>query len=221
MESLDVRRRMARRLIATTGRGLGEAAGLTVTNSPGNLLQLLCLSILLDQLGAYRPAGQATLAMRNRGWDSAARLARSSLDERLDVLRSNGAGRRARGLATTFGDLAQTLMDRYAGDLRRLRTQANREPSAERRLLRELPGVRNGTVDLFFREVQGPWREVAPFVDKRVLATARKLGLGDSVADLTAVTGGVGSEKLAWLAGALARVEMDNRYNEVRELARA
>lgn len=210
---------MVRKLLGRTGRGLAETLGFTVTNSPGNLFQLLCLSVLLRTVGDYRAAAQAARAMRGRGWDSAARMAGSSYDERLRVLRDNGAGRKAPDLAATFGDLAQAIVNRFGGDLRRLRTQAKQDRDRERKLLRELPGVDDAVVDLFFREAQGPWREIAPFADKRALSAARKLGLGRSAEDLSAISGGVESEKIAWLTGALARVDMDKRYDEFRELA--
>jgi hypothetical protein len=44
------------------------------------------------------------------------------------------------------------------------------------------------------------------------------LGLAGGVDELTALTGDE-SERLAWLVGALARVDLDNAYDEVRALA--
>lgn len=208
-------------MFSRVGRGLAEASGLRVTNSPANLFQLLCLSILLRGSRDYRPAVRAVQALGDRGWDSAARMAQSSPEERLRVLREAGVGGKAREVAETLGDLARSIVERYRGDLRRLRTQAGQDPAVERKLLRELPGVDDTVVDLFFREAQGPWREIAPFADKRVLSAAGKLGLGRSPADLSAIVGGVESEKIAWLVGALARVDLDKRYDEMRELARA
>lgn len=204
------------------GRGLAEASGFRVTNSPANLFQLLCLSILLRGGRDYRPAVQAVRALRDHGWDSAARMAGSSVDARREVLQQAGIpAARARAAAATLGELARSILERYRGDLRRLRTRAGQRSDAERKLLRELPGVDDKVVDLFFREAQGPWREIAPFADQPVLSTARKLGLGRSPDDLSAIVGGPESEKIAWLVGALARVDLDKRYGEMRELAHA
>lgn len=75
-------------------------------------------------------------------------------------------------------------------------------------------------MDLFLQEVQVLWPEVAPFADRRALAAARKLDIGRSVADLSALAGSRESEKLAWLAGGLARVDLENRYDEIRAAAR-
>jgi hypothetical protein len=122
-------------------------------------------------------------------------------------------------VATMLGDLAQTVVDHYRGDLRRLRTEARRQARRERELLQELPGVHSRAVDLFFREVQTLWPEIAPFADRRALRAARKLGLGRSASELAALVGGGESERLSWLVGALARVDLDDSYDEVREPA--
>lgn len=221
MESMEERRRLVRRLIGRTGRGLAETLGFNVSNNPSNLFQLLCLAVMLRNVEDYRLAAQGLRALRDRGLDSAARMARSSYEERWRVLQENGLGRRSGGLAAALGDLAPVVLHRYGGDLRRLRTTAKQDGQRERELLRELPGVDDGVVDLYFREVQAPWREIAPFADRRALRAARTLDLGRSAEELADITGGVESEKLAWLVGALARVDMDNTYDEVRPLARA
>jgi hypothetical protein len=70
-------------------------------------------------------------------------------------------------------------------------------------------------VALFLREAQALWREVAPVADRRALAAARRLGLGGSAADLADLAGGGESERLAWLVGALARVDLEQRYAEL------
>ena len=69
-------------------------------------------------------------------------------------------------------------------------------------------------VELFLREAQALWREVAPVADRRALAAARRLGLGRSADDLAGLASGE-SEQLAWLVGALARVDLEHRYAEV------
>jgi hypothetical protein len=159
--------------------------------------------------------------MRDRGWDSAVRMSRSRYDERLAVLRDIGAPRDAHEIAAKVGDLALTVVDRYRGDLRRLRTQARNDPGRQRALLGELPAVDDEVVDLFFREVQAVWREIAPFADRRALTAARRLGLGRSAGDLATLAGTGESERLAWLVGSLARVDLDNSYDAVRELVAA
>lgn len=223
MELAD-KRRLARRLIGRTGRGFAERAGFPVTNNPATLFQLLCLSVLAAGRSDLDAAVRAAKALRERGWDTAARLAASPDDRRLAAVRGADPRRDARRVATELGALARAVADRYQGDLRRLRAAARRDPDRERQLLRELPGVSDTAVDLFFREVQAGWSEIAPFADRRALAAARKLGLGRTTADLFQVAGGRQgreSEKLAWLLGALVRVEQEGSYDQARRLARA
>lgn len=70
-------------------------------------------------------------------------------------------------------------------------------------------------VELFLREVQALWGEVAPVADRRALAAARRLKLGRSAEDLAVLAGGGESERLAWLVGALARIDLERRYAEL------
>jgi hypothetical protein len=211
--STEEKKRVVRRL-ASSGRGFADQHGFRVTNNPATLFQVLYLSILLRRPGDQRRAAQAAGALRDQGWDSTARMARSLHETRAAVLRDCGR-RDADELATTVGDLATLVVQRYRGDLRRLRAAAQYDAARERDELKRLPGVDDEVVDLFFREVQALWREVAPCADRRALTAARKLGLGRSADDLAALAGGRESEKLAWLVGALAMVELDNKYQQI------
>ena len=215
---LEEKKRTVRRLIGS--RGFAEEYGFQVTNNPASLFQVLYLSILLRRPGDFRRAVQAAQALRDRGWDSPARMSRSTHEARTGALRDAGRRGDADELATVLGDLALTLTERYRGDLRRLRVAARYDPAAERRLLERLPGVDDQVVELFLREVQALWREVAPVADRRALAAARKLGLGRSAGDLAELSGSGESERLAWLVGALARIDLENRYDELRRSGR-
>ncbi|MEV4759692.1 hypothetical protein AB0J86_31985 [Micromonospora sp. NPDC049559] len=218
MNSVEERKRLVRRLIGT-GRGFAEQYGFRVTNNPGSLFQVLYLAILLGRSGDAGRAVQTAAALRDQGWDSPARMARSLHEARAKVLRSCGR-RDADELASLLGDLARTVVERYRGDLRRLRVTARYDPGAERKLLGQLPGVDDEVIVLFLREVQALWREAAPVADRRSLAAARKLRLGRSADDLAELAGGGESERLAWLVGALARVDVERRYDEITQSAR-
>ncbi|MGK5740833.1 hypothetical protein [Micromonospora sp. URMC 103] len=214
ISSTEDKKRLVRRL-AGSGRGFAEQYGFQVTNNPSSLFQLLYLSLLLARRGDFRRAVDSAQALRNAGWDSAARLARSLHESRVRVLREAGQRGDVEALANVLGDLGQTVVDRYRGDLRRLRAKAHYDPRLERELLAELPGVDGQVVELFLREAQALWREVAPVADRRALAAARRLGLGRSAGDLAGLAGSGESEQLAWLVGALARVDLEKRYAEV------
>ncbi|PZF89463.1 hypothetical protein [Micromonospora deserti] len=214
ISNIEDKKRLVRRL-AGGGRGFAEQYGFRVTNNPASLFQLLCLAVLLARRGDFRRALDSAHALPANGWDSAARLARSLHADRVRVLRESGQRGDVDALATTLGDLAQTVVDRYRGDLRRLRTVAHHDPARERELLIRLPGVDGQVVDLFLREAQALWREVAPVADRRALVAARRLGLGRSADDLAGLAGSGESERLAWLVGALARVDLEQRYGEL------
>jgi hypothetical protein len=216
MREIEEKRRLVRAVRSRMGRGFAEACGFRVIGNPASLFQILYLSVLLAGDRDYQRAVRIARVLRDRGWESAAGMASSLHDERAGLIRTAGRRRDAEKLAATLGDLAQTIVERYRGDLRRLRTEAKRDPGRERELLKRLPGVTDRAVDNFFQEVQVLWQEVAPFVDRRALAAARKLDLGRTVADLTELAKARESEKLSWLAGALVRVDVENRYDEIR-----
>ncbi|GAA2712389.1 hypothetical protein ACFY2R_19965 [Micromonospora olivasterospora] len=214
ISSIEDKKRLVRRL-AGSGRGFAEQYGFPVTNNPSRLFQLLVLSVLLARRGDFRRAVDAAAALRDAGWDSAARLARSLHADRVRVLREAGQRGDVDAFADTLGDLARTVVDRYRGDLRRLRGAGHYDAAGERALLSELPGVNAEAAELFLREAQALWREVAPVADRRALAAARRLGLGRTARDLAGLAGSGESERLAWLVGALARVELEKRYAEL------
>jgi endonuclease III len=219
MVDIEEQRRLTRALLNRFGRGFAEECGVHVTSNPASLLHLLCLSVLLARSDDYHRAASTTRAMRDRGWENATRLARADQQERTRVIRDQGWPR-ADELANALGGLADAVIEQYHGDLRRLRNKAGHDPTRERQELVRLPGVDDRVVDLFFRDVQVVWHEVAPFADRRALAAAHRLGLGESTADLATRAGSADSERLAWLVGALNRVDLDDRYDEVRSAAR-
>lgn len=208
------KKRLARRL-AGDGRGFAECFGFRVTNNPAQLFQVLYLAVLLARRGDFHRSVDAATALRDAGWDTAARMARSRHEDRVRVLRAAGLRGDLPAIADTLGDLARTIVETYRGDLRRLRTAAHQDAGEERRLLTALPGVDDEVCDLFLREAQALWREAAPVADRRALAAARRLGLGRTARDLAGLTGSGESEQLSWLVGALARVDLERRYAEV------
>ncbi|WP_428965595.1 hypothetical protein [Micromonospora fluostatini] len=212
--TIEDKKRLVRRL-AGSGRGFAEQYGFPVTNNPSSLFQLLGLAVLLARRGDFRRALDSARGLRETGWDSAARMARSLHADRVRVLRDTGQRGDVDALADVLGDLARTVVQRYRGDLRRLRSAAHQDPARERAMLAELPGVDTSVVDLFLRDAQALWREVAPVADRHALAAARRLGLGRSAGDLAGLAGSGESERLAWLVGALARIDLEKRYAEL------
>ncbi|MEU6410368.1 hypothetical protein [Microbispora sp. NPDC046933] len=218
MMNIEEKRRLVRGLLREVGRGFAEPHGFGVTNNPGSLFQLLCLSVLLRRSTDYHTAVAAAQQLRDRGWTTAQKLAASSYGQRAEALARAGHRRTAKQLADVLGELGRVVADRHSGDLRRLRTEAHRDPGRERELLKRLPGVDDQVVDLFFREAQVVWSEVGPFADRRALSASRKLGLARTVEDLAELAKSEESERFAWLVGALAQVDLDRRHEEIRAL---
>jgi len=208
--SLADRRRSARRLVAD-GRGFAAGYGLPVTNNPASLFQLLCLAMFLARPGDPDRAVRTTRLLRERGLGTAKRLAALPPAELAALLRSCRWQRDPDRIAGATIRFADVVAQRYGGDLRRLRSAARRAPGRERALLTELPEVDARVVDLFLRETQAFWPEVAPVVDARALAAARRLGLARSAAELAEVAGTAEPERLSWLVGSLARIDLGQR----------
>jgi len=216
---------IARAVLEREGRGFAEEIGLGRTNNPASLFALLVAAVLVAPRGETASVAAAAREVTTR-WHTAGDLAGAAEQ---DVAKELGAAVEgddrtdhddtSSGDAGTLRALAQALTDDWGGDLRNLRREAGEDPARERELLTALPGVDDGVVDVFLREVQVLWDEVAPFADARALRAADALGLGASADDLARYGGG--AEKVGRLAGALARIEIEGSHDEVRRAAGA
>jgi hypothetical protein len=105
--------------------------------------------------------------------------------------------------ATELRDLAELVLARYGGDLRRLSDEADGDVRRAERLVQEVKGIGPTGAAVFLREVQGVWPWVRPYLDDRALAGARRVGLPDDGARLAQL---VPADDLARFAAALVRV---------------
>lgn len=103
-----------------------------------------------------------------------------------------------------------------AGDLRRLHREGGDQPAGLRRLLTEFPGIGPTGADIFLREAQTVWADLRPFVDRRALAGAKRLGLPTAAPRLAGLVGGA---EFGRLASALVRVALGEEPAE--EITRA
>ncbi len=87
------------------------------------------------------------------------------------------------------------------------------DPKRIRELLTEFKGMGPVGADIFLREVQAVWPQVAPYVDGRVTQGAEKVGLPSSAHDLSELVDS--SRELARLSSARVQVSRAPRAAEV------
>jgi hypothetical protein len=197
------------------GRTYAEELGIDLERGgPSALFRMLVASILFSAPIGARQGLTAARALSEQGWTTAAKLAATSWEQRVRVLNQHGYARYGDRASAMLGDACALLLDRYGGDLRALRERAGRDPGGERTLLKQVKGVGDVGVDIFFREVQVTWDELYPFADPRALDAAKQLGLGS---DLGKLAGGGDRERFARLVAGLVRVRLGHDYDEVLE----
>jgi hypothetical protein len=207
-----------RALLDRYGRTFAEELRIDVAKgTPAVLFRALCAAMLQSARIDARVATEAARILAKRGWRSPRKLAESTWEERVKALNEAGYARYQERTGTMLGDLTDHLLDRWKGDLRRLREEAGRDPRAERRLLKEFKGVGDVGVDILFRELQVAWEELFPFADRRALNAARRLKLPKDPERLLTLAG---RSDYPRLVAALVRVELDDGYDGVRQAAR-
>jgi endonuclease III len=213
------RRRIAEALLERHGRTFTDELGIDLAaGTPSPLFRLLVASILFSARIGHRIAFAAAQALAEQGWTTPQKLDRTTWAQRVRVLNRSGYARYDESTSRMLGDTCALLLERYRGDLRRLREQAGCEPRRERALLKDFKGIGDVGVDIFFREAQVVWGELYPFADRRALRAARRLGLGGDAQALARLVGGDARE-FAKLAAALVRVGLERDYDGVREAA--
>jgi hypothetical protein len=205
------RRRVLRELVGAHGRTFAEEAGITLRDTPQPLYRLLVLALLLSA----RIRGSIALAtareLSRAGLRDPRRTAEAGWQERVDALGRGGYRRYDERTATQLGEGAELLTERWGGDLRRMREEADGDVGELRRLLQEIPGIGPAGADIFLREVQRVWPEVAPYLDRKALDGAGRLGLPKDPGRLVELAGDV---QPAVLAAALVRAALDKEVAE-------
>lgn len=197
-------------------RSYAEQLGIRSLTTPSPLFRLLVMALLMSARIRASIALDAARALSQQRWTTAQRMADATWEQRTRVLNHAGYARYDERTATMLGDTAALLLDRYGGDLRGLRDAAERDPEAERRLLKQCKGIGDVGVDIFFREVQRTWAELHPYADGRALRAADRLGLGSDGAGLARL---VGRQDFPRLVSALVQADLDGAYDEVSAAA--
>jgi hypothetical protein len=128
------------------------------------------------------------------------------------VLNRAGYARYDESTSRYIAETTDLLLERYGGDLRKLRDAAERDPRRERELVKQFKGIGDVGADILFREAQLAWDELYPFADRRALEAARGLGLGRSAEDMAHL---VDRRRLPRLLAGLVRVDLAHESDEV------
>lgn len=208
--STSDRKRLVQGLLEQAGTTYAEEAGIRLKDQPMPLFELLVLCMLASKPIDAAIAVQAARELFKAGL----RRPDAVLDaDRQDMIRAFGRAHYVRydeSSATRLTDIAETVRDRYGGDLRRLAAEADGDVRAAAGLLKQFKGIGDTGADIFLREVQDVWTWVRPYFDKRALDAARDLGLPAKPDDLAELA----PRSTAKLAAALVRVSLDDALRE-------
>ncbi|MGW9430618.1 endonuclease [Streptomyces decoyicus] len=212
-------RAVARTLLERHGETFAAQSGIRLGNTPQPLYQVLVLAGLLSARIRASVAVAAARALFDAGMRTPRRMAEATWQQRVDALGEGGYRRYDERTATQLGDGATLLLDSYGGDLRRMREEAGGETVALRAALRKVPGLGPTGCDIFLREVQGVWTELAPYLDAKAVQGAERLGLPGDSEKLARL---VGQDETAAFASGLVRAALDRSVaDDVREAAGA
>jgi hypothetical protein len=163
-------------LLARHGTTYAEDAGITLSDKPAALWQLLVLSLLLSARIGSDIAVAAARELFRAGYRTPQRMREATWQARVDALGRGHYRRYDERTATQLGDLADRVLGTYDGDLRRLHHECADARAVEQALQR-FKGIGPAGAAIFCREVQGVWPDLAPYVDRLAADGARRLGL--------------------------------------------
>ncbi len=199
------RRTAVRRLLEEHGQTHAQQAGIRLRDTPAPLYRLLTLCVLFAVRIKADIAVAAARELFAAGLRTPQAMAAASWQDLVDALGRAHYRRYDESTATALGAGARFVLDRYRGDLRRLREEAAGDPARIRELLREIPRIGPVGADIFCREVQGLWPELRPAFDRRARHGAAGLGLPAAPEQLAAL---VDAADLPRLAAALVRADL-------------
>lgn len=205
-QSSRTQRDLAHRLVREHGRTFAAEAAITLRDKPAPLWQLLVLSLLLSTRISSDIALSTARELFSAGWRTPQRLRESTWSQRVDVLGRSGYRRYDESTASRLDEAAGLLIERWNGDLRRLRDEAGTDPGRISKLLQEFTGIGPTGAGIFLREAQQVWPEIRPHTDKLVLKGAAVAGLPEDAQELSRLVPG---DEIASLAAALVRVARD------------
>lgn len=195
-------RHRTHQLLSERGETYAHEAGIPLKDTPSPLYQLLVLSTLLSARITSAIAIDAAREIFRSGWRTPKAVSEATWKELVEALGRAHYKRYDESTATSLHESADLLLERWHGDLRRLREEADGDPKRVRELLQEFRGIGPVGAEIFCREVQGLWSELRPSFDRRALEGAERSGLPKDPGELAGL---VEAEDLPRLAAALVR----------------
>ncbi|MBP2328626.1 endonuclease III [Kibdelosporangium banguiense] len=209
-------KQIARRLLDVAGDTYASQASIRLADKPSPLYRLLVLSVLLSTRIKADIAVAAAHELAKAKMTTPRKMLNATWQQRVDALGRAHYVRYDESTATALGEGAQLLLDKYSGDLRKLRKAADGDVDKIRALLQEIPRLGPVGAHIFCREVQGVWPELRPYLDRKALDGAAKVGLTADRGRLARLAG----DDPARLAAGLVRVGLDRRLaKEVQQSA--
>lgn len=199
--------KLIRSLLATCGRTYADEAGVRLADRPAPLYQLLVLTVLLATRVKATVALSAARELFQAGYGTPEQMREASWRQRVEALGRAHYVRYDESTSTALGEGADLVLTKYGGDLRRMRDAAGGDPRSLRELIQQVPRIGPVGADIFCREAQGVWPTLRPYLDRRTLDGARRLGLP---ADPGRLANLVPGDELVRLSAALVRLTLDD-----------
>ena len=194
---------IARAVLDRYGTTFSDDAGIDPEDAPAPLFQLLVLAQLLSARIGAGIAVAAAVELRSAGWTTPASMRDARRPSVIAALGRAGYRRYDERTATQLREMAELVLDRYGGDLRRLAEAAEKDVERAAALIQEVRGIGPTGAAVFLREAQAVWPWVRPYLDERARAGARRLALPDDPAQLADL---VAPADLARFAAGLVRI---------------
>lgn len=180
------RKDIVRHLLDKHGRTYCDELGIDISkNTPSQLFRWLVASLLFSARIGAGQAVEAAKALSHAGWTTPRKMADATWRQRVEVLNKNGYARYDESTSRMLEDTSRLLLDKYGGDLRRLREDAGGDVERAVSLLTEFKGIGPTGAHIFLREAQAAWDEFNPFADKRSLEAAGRIGLDTDARSLS------------------------------------
>ncbi|RVV98194.1 hypothetical protein EKE94_12180 [Mesobaculum littorinae] len=202
-------------LISSQGRLYSEDMGANIARDvPQQWFHWLVGALLMSARISAAQAVKAAAALKRHDLHKIDGILASTRASRIRVLNRNGYARFDNQGADYLHDAARLVRDRWSGDLRHLRDEAE-TPQDLLQGVQAVKGIGATGAGIFAREAQMVWPDLHPFATGPALTAARDLGLPDDAKGLARLAGG--PERMARLVAGLTRAALDGPSDAVAQ----